>query len=291
MRIFGVLLFAVLATALAFSVPYWAGGQPDVTGTTPAAELALAKRFVQDVRTRNFHDAAAIVESAYRPADNAIFETLFSMFRNRKGETVRTTGWLTTFAHGASSTQIAMYYDFGKDGGVQCVFVVASQGGATAIRSAKLEPYSAAALHANDFHFPAMAPDLRWIYLGVGVLFDLFAFATFALCFVSPVIRWRWRWLWLVFVLAGFVRFNLDWSSVETQLQLVSFLLPPAGFYRFASYGPWVLVLTAPAGAAIYWARRAQWRREAASEAHRFLNRGFRVRELRCEKFPCRADA
>jgi hypothetical protein len=268
MRIFGVLLFAVLATALAFSMPYWQGGQMDVTATTPAAELTLAKRFVQDVRTRNFQDATAIVEPAYRPTDNTIFETLFRLFRGRSAETFRVTSWQKTFANGAASTQIQMFYDFGKDGGVQCVFTVLSERGGVAIHSAKLEPYSAAALHANDFRFPAAAPDIRWIYLGVGVAFDLFAFATFALCFISPVIRWRWRWLWLLFVLTGFVRFNLDWSSLETQFQLVAFLLPPASFYRFASYGPWILTLTAPVGGALYWAKRMQWRSAAGGEAH-----------------------
>jgi hypothetical protein len=268
MRIFGSLLFAVLATALAFSMPYWQGGQMDVTATAPAAELALAKRFVADLRARNFQDAASLVEPEYRPKDAAIFETLFKMFANRKGETFRATNWQKTFTNGEASTLIQMFYDFGADGGVQCVFTIVSRGGGVAIFSAKLEPYSSAALHANDFRFPAATPDIRWIYLGVGVLFDLFAFATFALCFMSPVIRWRWRWLWLLFVLAGFVRFNLDWVHMETQFQLVAFLLPPAGFYRFAAYGPWILTLTAPVGAAIYWGKRVQWRSEAGGEAH-----------------------
>jgi hypothetical protein len=270
MRIFGSLLFALLATALSFSLPYWEREQPDVAGLVPGADLALAKRFVQDVRARNFQDATAIIEPAYRPKDGAIFETLFALFKNRKGDTFRVTGWQKTFMNGEASTQIEAFYDFGKDGGVHGAFTIITKGGAMAIHSVNLSPYSADALHINDFRFPAAAPDIRWIYLGVGVLFNLFAFATFALCLLSPVIRWRWRWLWLLFVLAGFVRFNLDWSSVETQLQLVSFLLPPAGFYRFTAYGPWILTLTAPAGAAIYWAKRTQWRREADREAHRF---------------------
>lgn len=260
-------IFAVLATAAAFSTPYW-GENADFTQFAAGPELTMSEQFVQDVRTRHFADATALVAPQYRPKDMAIFETLLAEFPKRKEDAIQVTAWHKMVISGAESTQIELFYLFGGDGVVRGQFIVDKDPrGTMLLRKVNLTRFSDVEVHANDFRLPATALDIRWIYLGVGVLFDLFAFATFVLCLASPVVRWRWRWLWALFVLAGALRVNLDWSTLEFNTQMVSFLAPPAGFYLFVVHGGWVLALSVPLGALLYWARRFQWRQDAGEAA------------------------
>ena len=262
MRNIAVLIFALLATAAVFSPPYWAGAV-DLAPLVSGPELKLAERFIQDLRDKNYSDATAITEPVYRPKDSAILQTLSSLFPARKEKAFHVRAWHKMVMNGQATTQIELFYDFGPDGVVRGVFTVFEKNGAMVIRGANIRGFPAGALQANDFKLPTSALDIRWIFLGVGILFDVFAFATFALCLMSPIVRWRWRWLWLLFVLAGAIRFNLDWTTLESEFHPAMFLAPPAGFYQFFAYGSWVLTITAPIGAAIYWAKRVQWRTDA----------------------------
>jgi hypothetical protein len=263
MRVVIALLFAVAATVGLFSIPYWPQ-RADVQKFAAGDELTLAKRFVQDVRTRQFGDASAIMEPAYRPRDNAVLEKISTLFPARKEDSFFVTAWHKFVMAGTENTEIEMFYDFGKDGAIRGQFVTHRDSNGLSVRRAHFDTFAASALHQGDFRLPGGIRDARWLFLGVAALFDIFAIATFVLCLLSPVVRWRWRWLWLLFVLAGAIRFNLDWTTLQSEFLFGTLLAPPAGFYRFTAFGPWVLSIGAPIGALIYWAKRTQWRAEEA---------------------------
>ena len=266
MRIFGALLFAILVTAGVLGVPlWWSNAVVDVSALARGDELSLSQRFIGDLRSKNYTDALAILEPASRPKDTAILSQLTAIFPKRHEDAVRVSTWRKmSLSNGTTTTQIEMFYDFGKGGAVRGQFTTFQDAtGSLKIHGVRIDAYTVQQLHGNDFRLPATPWDIRWAFLATAAVFDIFAFATFALCLLSPVVRWRWRWLWLIAVLAGGVRFNIDWAALQFNYQLIAFIVPPAQFSAFAAYGSWVLVLSAPLGAMIYWARRAQWRTEA----------------------------
>ncbi|HXC53760.1 MAG TPA: hypothetical protein VNU97_00545 [Rhizomicrobium sp.] len=268
MRVVGALIFAILATAALLGVPYWTtNAAPDVRSLVRGDELPLAERFVRDMRSRNYNDALAILEPAHRPADTAVFRTITALFPARHEDGTRVTAWHKLSLSGSETTQIEVFYEFGKDGAVRGIFTIFRDASGLKVRGARLESFTVAQLHANDFRLPATALDIRWAFLAVAAVFDVLAFATFVLCLISPVVRWRWRWLWLLVVLCGCVHFRLDWSTLQFDYQLVNVMAPPAQFGQVIAYGSWVLSLAAPFGALIYWSKRAQWRSEEAGAA------------------------
>jgi hypothetical protein len=264
MRIVVALIFAALAAAASLSAPYWSETL-DVQAITAGDELTLAKRVVADLRSHNFADANAITEPAFRTTDNKVLAQIGDVFPKRREDSLRVTAWHKFSMRGIENTNIEIFYYFGKDGVVRAQVSTLRNGSGLMIHGAHINSYSLAQLHFNDFRFPAGALDIRWVFLAVAWLFDAVAFTTFALCLMSPVVRWRWRWLWAIFVLAGALRLNLDWMTLDTQYQLLMFIAPPAQFFQAFSYGSWVLTITAPVGALIYWAKRVQWRGETVS--------------------------
>ncbi len=266
MRVFGAVIFAIVATAALLGVPYWfSNAAPDVRAVVTGDELPLAERFIRDLRSRNYGDALAITEPAYRPTDNTILPMLTGLFPPRPEDGTRVTAWHKLSMNGTETTQIEIFYEFGKDGAVRGTFVMFRDAKGLKVRGANIERFTLAQLHGNDFHLPATAFDIRWGYLAAAAAFDILAFATFVLCLLSPVVRWRWRWLWLLFVLCGGVRFNLDWATLQFSYQTINIMAPPAQFGTAIAYGAWVLSLAPPFGALIYWAKRIQWRNESAA--------------------------
>ena len=262
MRVIFALIFGLLATAGALSVPYWTQNA-DFRSATPSEELALAERFGNDVRTRNFSDANALMVPAYRPTDTIVYGKLADMFPRGQLARTRVTSWTKTISNGGETMRLELFFEYEKQGAVRTIFKLTRDNGRLQVFGVNFEYFKDDVLHANDFVLPATVRDARWLGLATAVGVDLFAFATFALCIVGPAPRWRWRWLWLIFILIGVLRYNLNWATGEVSSLPFTFLLPPAGLYRFATYGPWFLSLTAPLGAAAYWAYRARWRHEA----------------------------
>ncbi len=271
MRFAVALIFAVLATIGLMSMPLWAGGSFDVKETAPGDEFALVKRMVEDLRAHDTRDALAITAEADRPSNLAIFDQIAALFPKTSAKPkLSVSNWTKMFDTNGGSTQMIVFYDYGRAGVVRAQALIIRDKGALRIASININHFSAAAVHANDFRWPESWRDIRWIYLGIAMAFDAFAFATFALCLISPVVRWRWRWLWLLFVLGGALRFNIDWSTLQSEFLIMQFLAPPAGFYKFLTYGSWVLSIGAPIGAMIYWAMRWQWQEDAAAKDIRF---------------------
>jgi hypothetical protein len=264
MRIIGAFLFAVLATVGMFALPYWGKTATDVKDLTPQDEVALSRRFIDDLRADKLAEAAAIMDRTYRPKDPNVLARLRKLIPNVPPQSMIVLGW--THYSGdrfGSTSNLVELYDFGKAGAVQARFMLIRDPVGLKIGGVNLLYVTAQTLHGNDFVLPKTASDVRWAFLSVAVAADIFAFMTFALCLMAAVVRWRWRWLWLIFALIGGVRFNLDWVSLLSNFQPATVLLPPAGFYRFVPYGSWVLSISAPIGALIYWAMRMQWREDA----------------------------
>lgn len=66
----------------------------------------------------------------------------------------------------------------------------------------------------------------------------------------------RRRWLWAAVALLGAGKFGFNWTTGETFTQILSIQLLGAGLYRPGIVGPWLLVVSFPAGALVALDRR-----------------------------------
>ena len=82
--------------------------------------------------------------------------------------------------------------------------------------------------------------------------------ATFSLVVAVLVLQtpMRRRWLWVAVALLGAGKFGFNWTTGETFTQILSIQLFGAGLYHAGIVGPWLLVVSFPAGALVALDRR-----------------------------------
>lgn len=105
-------------------------------------------------------------------------------------------------------------------------------------------------LKANDFSLTGKSP------LHYGMLAAMVAVVGFIVTTVG-VALYRRRWGWAFLCLFGFVCFQLNWATGAWGVQPIYFNLLGASFVRAASpLAPWVLSVSFPLGAALFWGMR-----------------------------------
>ena len=95
---------------------------------------------------------------------------------------------------------------------------------------------------------------IHYVVFTLAVVVPLFILVTLVVCIRTPI--QRKKWLWAVFVLLGVGSLNLNWTTGEYAVQLMSFNLFGATAMASGPYGPWVLSIGIPLGAIVFWVRR-----------------------------------
>lgn len=261
-KVIAVVVLAILATAALFIIVPSGHQRFDVSEYVPARDVTAAKHAAEAIRTQNFADLNAMLAPEFGEPDSAAFAKMGSFVPNKPVKDVTVAFFQVQTANGMRTTRIDLYYDYGAGGVSQVQTLLSDMGPEPKLMGIHVNLFPAAAVQAFEFHWPARWNDPRWGLLAIAAALDLFAFITFGLCAINSEIRWRWRWLWMLLALVSVGRLNISWMTLQVEWLIVNATVPPAGFYRFAAYAPWILSLSLPVGAAVYWARVRSWKRE-----------------------------
>jgi len=111
----------------------------------------------------------------------------------------------------------------------------------------------------------------HWLVLSAGIAIPLFMVATLILCIASRI---RLKWLWILFLLFGFGKLGLNWTSGQFLFNPLSLnvQLLGTGIVRGSWCDPWILSVSVPVGGIIFLLRRkaliaSRARRDAAVAA------------------------
>lgn len=101
-------------------------------------------------------------------------------------------------------------------------------------------------------------PFANFIILACSVFIPFLIIFTLFICVRSEATH---KWLWMIFILFGFCRLQLNWTTNEIEFNLFSIHLFGAAFFRPGLYGPWHFSLSIPLGAKVflvkyYWAKK-----------------------------------
>lgn len=78
------------------------------------------------------------------------------------------------------------------------------------------------------------------------------------LCIRTPMARLKW--LWILFILVGFGRMDVDWTTGEASYRIAHVLLFSSGFYGMP-YGSWTIMFGIPVGALLFLILRQRLRK------------------------------
>ena len=108
--------------------------------------------------------------------------------------------------------------------------------------------------HLNDFTLGGRNA-LQYIVLALVPLIPLFMLYAFIVCLrmrLPARIQWV-RWAWMAAIFLGIGRFSIDWMTGVFTIQPLSLLLFGIGASRSLNgYGPWILTIGMPLGAAAF---------------------------------------
>lgn len=81
----------------------------------------------------------------------------------------------------------------------------------------------------------------------------IFVFYSLVLCLKTKIKR---KWFWIPFILIGIGALNLNWTTGQKGIELISFRIPGAGIVKYGVYSPWILSVSFPLGAFLFLNKR-----------------------------------
>ncbi len=108
---------------------------------------------------------------------------------------------------------------------------------------------------------------LQYTVLGLAIAIPLFSLCVLVLCVRTPLKRRKW--LWIVFILLGFGRLAVNWTTGEWLISPLYIQLLGASVFA-PLYGPWTIAVSVPLGAILFLIKRDKLRavKEDAEVAH-----------------------
>ena len=95
---------------------------------------------------------------------------------------------------------------------------------------------------------------LHYVVFTLAILIPLFIAATLIVCIKTPIRRRKW--LWIIFILLGFGSIQINWTSGEYAIQLLTVYLFGASAIAYGIHAPWIISASVPIGAIIFWIKR-----------------------------------
>jgi hypothetical protein len=96
---------------------------------------------------------------------------------------------------------------------------------------------------------------VEYLVLGFSLVLPLFTLAMLVIC-IRTRLKGR-KWPWILFVICGFGRFAVNWTTGQWDFSPLYVQLFSAGAYA-TRYGPWTISISIPVGAIIFLLRGKQ---------------------------------
>lgn len=218
----------------------------------PEKESEFAKEVVENIRTAQLGRVVdVLIEELNKDETLVQLEELIEYFPEGEPKQVTTIG-ARTFKHfgpqGGSATieyNLTYEYEFEAGFAVAQVVVVGNVPDAKikGVHITRLEE-SLAETHAFKLGGKSAAQ--------YGFLMFVLAIPLFILAMLVKCIRSRnlqRKWMWVLFIILGFVTFQLNWTTGEADFTPISFVLFGASASRASPYSPWIISFALPIGA------------------------------------------
>jgi hypothetical protein len=216
-------------------------------------EDAIGRRYVRLLQARDF----AAIETSLDPTlrnsgTRSSLTQAADVLPKGEAQDVDLVGYRASA--GPSGTTVVLTYELTYAHSWALVAVGArSSGGAVVLDALQVQPLSDSLEHLNRFTFAGKGiPQIVWIF--ATLVIGLFVFATFVACAWEPYVKLRW--LWMLIVCIGVVQFSMNWTTSESVVKPIAFLIPGIGMTSAGLYAPWIVSFTFPLGAVLYWAFR-----------------------------------
>lgn len=229
-------------------------GQQDILQKIASpAEQATARKYIDELRSLDFGD----IEKAIDPtiADGIAGGTLAKMaalIPNGTPTSVQLVG-ANRFSSESTGTTLNLTYEY--QFGTQYLLAnvaTKAKNGVLTIVGFRVLPESASLESQNKFNLSGKSA-LHHGVLGAAIAMAIFTLVVLVVC-IRTKIRRR-KWLWILFVLFGFGKLSVNWTTGQWGVMVLAAQLFSASA-RAGFFGPWIVSVSLPVGAVIFLMRR-----------------------------------
>lgn len=111
----------------------------------------------------------------------------------------------------------------------------------------------------KEFHtFNLSGKSLQhYLVLVVSIFVPLFILVSTYFCIRTPIPKRKW--LWVIFILLGVSAIQIDWTTGQYAIQLISVHLLGASAVAAGPHAPWIISASIPLGAILFWIKRKRY--------------------------------
>lgn len=110
---------------------------------------------------------------------------------------------------------------------------------------------------------------LHFLVLVMAIFVPLFILVSTYFCVRTPIPKRKW--LWVIFILLGVSAIQINWTTGQYAIQLLSAHLFGASAVAAGPHAPWVISASIPLGAILFWIRRKRYI-QLSNEANKSFN-------------------
>jgi len=206
-------------------------------------DQAVARGYIDLLRRQRFED----IEKATDPSIGGIHNALVNMATLiPPGEPTSVTLVGAHQMNMADSSTVNLTFEYCFSGRWLLANVaVKKQGGKTTIVGFNVDPQPASLEDQNKFSL-SNKTQIQYLLLALAIILPLLTLCVLVVC-VRTKLRGR-KWPWVLFIIFGFGKFAVNWTTGQWAFAPLSFQLFSASAFA-PLYGPWTLAVSVPLGA------------------------------------------
>jgi hypothetical protein len=215
--------------------------------STPADQQA-AKDYINRLRTRDFaYIESALDQSMVRPDTADILKKMADKISDQEPTSIKLVGVQNMSTPDSKRVNTTFEYQFGNKWLLINVATLNKRGSKTVVGfNVVSEPGSLES--QNRFTLQAKAP-FQYSILALAIVMPLFTLYALVICFRTKLPGRKWPWV--LFILFGFGKLAVNWSTGQWSLLFLSVQLFSASFMA-QLYSPWIVSVSLPVGAIIF---------------------------------------
>ncbi|MGC9450607.1 MAG: hypothetical protein ACP5I4_04105 [Oceanipulchritudo sp.] len=223
------------------------------------ARQATATQYITQLRTGDFGPIVEDMDPEIKP-DNvaALLSQMRNFFPPGDPDAVNLVGYQTRSASGQPAIHNLTYqYGFGGQWVLATIRFKEISENRNTILAFNVAPLERPLQETNRFSLEGKGPK-HYVFLGLCLAVPVFILATLIACIRTPMKRSKW--LWVIFVVVGFGQISINWTTGQIGVNLLNIQLFGAAAMASNMYAPWILSISLPLGALLFWIRRDKLR-------------------------------
>jgi hypothetical protein len=220
-------------------------------------EQAAARKYIDALRSHNFDDIEKVIDPSIADGlHGGMLAKMAAVFPEGTPTSVQLVG-ANRFSSGADGTTLNLTYEY--QFGIQYLLVnVATKttSGVMTIVGFRVLPESASLETQNRFNLSGKSA-LQYGVLGAAIAAAVFTLVVLIVCIRTKM--QRRKWLWILFILFGFGKLSINWTTAQWGVTVLAAQLLSASSAA-AFFGPWIVSVSLPIGAVVFLIHRRKLR-------------------------------